>query len=191
MPLNIDLVQILLHILNFVILAGGLTLLLFKPVSKFIRERRERLENLKREAEENAAESARLKEEYEQKLAGADEEIARLRAGAEQEAAAAAGSYIDSAKKKAETIISEAEQEAEARKNQILESTHNELNELVITAAQKLVGSTETEDRTLALYDEFLEKAGQEGGEAPLNKAAADATAETTEGLTDAKEPVK
>ena len=36
MPLNIDFVQILLHLLNFVILAGGLTLLLFNPVKKFI-----------------------------------------------------------------------------------------------------------------------------------------------------------
>ena len=40
MPLNIDFLQILLHMLNFVILAGGLTLLLFKPVNKFLENRR-------------------------------------------------------------------------------------------------------------------------------------------------------
>ena len=33
MPLNIDFLQVLLHMLNFVILAGGLTFLLFKPIS--------------------------------------------------------------------------------------------------------------------------------------------------------------
>ena len=32
MPLNIDIVQVLLHMLNFVILAGDLTLILFNPV---------------------------------------------------------------------------------------------------------------------------------------------------------------
>ena len=40
LPLNIDFQQILLHLLNFVILAGGLYLLLYKPVNKFIKKRR-------------------------------------------------------------------------------------------------------------------------------------------------------
>ena len=35
-PLNIDWQQILLHLLNFAILAGGLYLLLFKPVKAFM-----------------------------------------------------------------------------------------------------------------------------------------------------------
>ena len=39
LPLNIDFQQILLHLLNFVILAGGLYLLLYKPVNKFITEK--------------------------------------------------------------------------------------------------------------------------------------------------------
>ena len=40
LPLNIDFQQILLHLLNFVILAGGLYLLLYKPVNKFIKKKR-------------------------------------------------------------------------------------------------------------------------------------------------------
>ena len=35
-PLNIDWQQILLHLLNFVILAGGLYLLLYQPVKAFM-----------------------------------------------------------------------------------------------------------------------------------------------------------
>ena len=38
--MNIDIVQILLHALNLVILTGGLTLILYKPVRKFLVERR-------------------------------------------------------------------------------------------------------------------------------------------------------
>ena len=37
-PLNIDWQQILLHLLNFVILAGGLYLLLYKPVVTALRK---------------------------------------------------------------------------------------------------------------------------------------------------------
>ena len=64
MPLNIDIVQILLHMLNFVILAGGLTLLLFKPVKKFIGERQQYFENKQKENEEKALQNEKLKEEY-------------------------------------------------------------------------------------------------------------------------------
>ena len=38
-PLNIDWQQILLHLLNFVILEGGLYLLLYKPVKAFMDKR--------------------------------------------------------------------------------------------------------------------------------------------------------
>ena len=38
-PLNIDWQQILLHLLNFAILAGGLYLLLYKPVKAGISSR--------------------------------------------------------------------------------------------------------------------------------------------------------
>ena len=38
-PLNLDWQQILLHLFNFVILAGGLYFLLYKPVKKFMDNR--------------------------------------------------------------------------------------------------------------------------------------------------------
>ena len=46
MPLNIDFLQVLLHMLNFVILAGGLTFLLFKPINKFLENRKAHLKSL-------------------------------------------------------------------------------------------------------------------------------------------------
>ncbi len=46
MPLNIDLVQILLHMLNLVILTGGLSLLIYRPIVRFLDERREHFARL-------------------------------------------------------------------------------------------------------------------------------------------------
>ena len=40
-PLNIDWQQIILHLLNFAILAGGLYFLLYHPVRKFMDQREE------------------------------------------------------------------------------------------------------------------------------------------------------
>ena len=65
MPLNIDFVQILLHMLNFVILAGGLTLLLFRPVKKFMAERKKYFEDKEKEIAEGLEKNESLKAEYE------------------------------------------------------------------------------------------------------------------------------
>ncbi len=69
MPLNIDLLQILLHMLNFVILAGGLTFLLFRPVNRFLEERAARFAAEEEKNRADAAENARLRAEYEEKTA--------------------------------------------------------------------------------------------------------------------------
>lgn len=161
MPLNIDFLQVLLHMLNFVILAGGLTLLLFKPVSRFLEERRAYYEKLERDNTEQAEENKRLKEEYEKKLEDAKEEIARMRQAAEEESSEAARSCINAAKDQAQAIIAAAEQEAETRKEHILDSAQTEIGELVLSATQKLLSDTVTPERNEALYDEFIRLADQ------------------------------
>lgn len=156
MPLNIDVVQILLHMLNFVILAGGLTLILFKPVCRFLDERKEYFAKIEKENAEKAEENERLKAEYESRLAEAKTEIAELRQRSEKEAADAAKSYIDSAKEQAAAIIKNAEKDAEDRRSQILDSAQTEISELVIEATQKLLSDSASPERSRALYDEFI-----------------------------------
>ena len=157
--LGIDFVQVLLHILNFVILAGGLALLVYKPVLKFLDARRARFEVL---AEQNLAakeESDRLQEAYAKRLADAETEIAEQRQKAERESAEAAKAYLDAAKEKAAAILETAEAEAETRRAQILDSAQTEIGELVIEATQKLLSDTADAERASALYDEFLRRA--------------------------------
>ncbi len=49
MPLNIDWTQILLHVFNFLLLFGGLTLLLYRPVNAFLEKRQEKYAQWERE----------------------------------------------------------------------------------------------------------------------------------------------
>ena len=157
--LGFDLVQVLLHMLNFVILAGGLTLLLFKPVTKFLAERKARFEALEQQSAAAKEESDRLQEAYAHRLADAEAEIEAARRNAEHEGADAAKRYIDAAKEKAAAIVSAAEAEAEARRAQILDSAQTEIGELVLASTQKLLADTADEARTAALYDAFLAQA--------------------------------
>lgn len=156
MPLNIDFTQILLHMLNFVILAGALALLVYKPVAKFLTARREKLSE---QAEKNAADALQneaLQAEYARLIQDAEQEAAKLRADAEKEAAKIADATIQAANEKAAQIIAAAEKDAEARKKLILSSAQTEIGELVIDAAQKLLCETASEERTGELYDAFI-----------------------------------
>lgn len=136
MPLNIDFLQVLLHMLNFVILAGGLTFLLFKPINKFLENRKAHFEKLERDNAESAETNAKAKAEYEQKLSNAEAEIAEMKQNAEKDMASAAEGYINDAKDKASTLLKAAETEAENRKQHILDAAQTEIGELVISAAQ-------------------------------------------------------
>lgn len=156
MPLNIDLLQILLHMLNFVILAGGLSFLLFKPVNRFLEQRCEQFAEAEKKNFEAAEKNEQLRTEYEQKLQDADKEISERKKDAEKEWVDISEQYISEAKEKASAIIHAAEQEAEERKEHILESAQTEIGELVITATQKLLSDTVTPERNSALYDEFI-----------------------------------
>lgn len=159
MPLNIDFLQILLHMLNFVILAGGLSLLVFKPVNRFLEQRRAHFAELEKKNRDAQEEAERLHAEYEQKLQDAEAEILERKKAAEKEWSETSAQYIEAAKEKASAIIGAAEREAEDRKEHILESAQTEISELVVAAAEKLLSDTATPERNTALYDEFIRRA--------------------------------
>lgn len=156
LPLNIDVVQILLHMLNFVILAGVLGLLVYKPAAKFLSERRRKIETSVRENERAAEENRVLRAEYEEKLKEAGEEAAKIRQDAEKDAAKIAADTINAANAEAARIIAAAEKEAEERKAHILDSAQTEIGELVIEATQKLLCGTASPERASELYDAFI-----------------------------------
>lgn len=156
MPLNIDFLQVLLHLLNFVILAGGLTVLLYKPVLKFIDKRRAYYADAEEKKRAAAEENERLRKEYEDKLANADAELLEKKKAGEKEMAEVAAQYLRDAEEKAAAILRTAETDAEDRKAHILESAQAEIGELVLSSAQKLLSNTVTPERDSALYDEFI-----------------------------------
>ena len=73
-PLNIDWQQILLHLFNFAILAGGLYLLLYRPVKQFMEQREAYYQDLHQEAEQAKEQADRLKADYQAKLSAGGEE---------------------------------------------------------------------------------------------------------------------
>lgn len=153
-PLNIDWQQILLHLFNFVILFGGLYFLLYKPVKKFMAKREEHYKEMDEKTSNALADAEKLKADYTLKLEEADETIRNRRLESQREAKEAADAKIVEAKVQAEKIISNAKADAQRCKDKIIEQSQEEIKELAVKAAEKLLISSSSE-----AYDKFLDSA--------------------------------
>ena len=153
-PMNIDWQQILLHVLNFAILAGGLYILLYKPVKKFMDNRTAAYEKEAAEAAEHLQHAAELEEGLRQRLEAADADIAQKTGELTEAAAAEAAATVRRAEAEATSIVENARKQAEQEKQKILDSAGAEIAELAADAADKLMKTAISN-----AYDSFLDRA--------------------------------
>ena len=139
MPLNINLQQILLHALNFVILFGALYFLLYKPVRDFMDSRKAHYEKMDADAKAALAQAEKTKEDFAAQLKGADEEIARRQREANDAL---------------QHAVEKAHDAAASEHERVMEQARGEIAELMSAAAEKLVLSS-----TSDAYDKFLDTA--------------------------------
>ena len=144
MPLNINLQQILLHALNFVILFGAMYFLLYKPVKSFMDSRKAHYEKMDEDA----------KAGYEAQLKSADEEIARRQREANKALQHAVDERRAQAEQQAGEIVRKAREDAAREHERVMEQAKGEISELMSAAAEKLVLSS-----TSDAYDKFLDTA--------------------------------
>lgn len=151
-PLNIDWQQILLHLLNFAILAGGLYLLLYKPVKKFMAQRTAYYQNMEKEAEAKLKQAEALEADYQARFQNVESEIAEKKASSLLELERINEQKLQEVKIQAEKIISDAQHNAEQEREKILDSAQKEIADMVTTATEKLLlQSTASE-----AFDQFL-----------------------------------
>lgn len=151
-PLNIDWQQILLHLFNFAILAGGLYLLLYKPVKKFMKQREDYYINLDETAKSKLQQAESLKTDYQNRFRNVESEIAESRKKSLAAVDKIRTQKLLEAEENAEKVISEAKQEAERERTRILEQTQKEIADMVTTATEKLLLQTTASEA----FDQFL-----------------------------------
>ena len=139
MPLNIDFVQVLLHILNFVILAGGLYFILYKPVKSFMAKREQHYKEMNDAAESNRAEAAALRKATQEKYDAAVDEVIRMRTKASDEIEAEKQRLLGEARAEARRILETAGKTAEMRSKKALADANDELRALAMEAVEKLL----------------------------------------------------
>lgn len=156
-PLNIDWQQILMHLFNFCLLAGGLWLLLYKPVKNFMQQRTNYYKQIEQDAQDKLQEAKQHEQSYKEKLENADEEIEKLKAAAVKEASNTADSILSEAKTQKQKIIETAQKAAEAEKEKALQEANSQIEGMVSAAIDKLVTPAGTDD-----IEAFLNSAEKE-----------------------------
>ena len=156
-PLNIDWQQILLHLMNFAILAGGLYFLLYRPIKSFMDKRAAHYQEQADQAEKTSQEAQQLKDTYQARLDAADAEIREEKKQAQKDAAAAAQQQLDAARAEAEKIVSDAQAMAERSREKIVRQAGQDVKELAAEATEKLVLQSGGD-----AFDQFLDLAEKE-----------------------------
>lgn len=159
-PLNIDWQQILLHLFNFAILAGGLYLLLYRPVKRFIGQREEYYRCMRDEAEQAKTQAEQLRDEYRLRLSEVDGDIARRRAEAEAELDRLREKQNRQAKREAGDILKKAKEDAANERSRLMSKAARELADAAVSTAEKLALGKGGDP-----YEQFLELAERRGSD--------------------------
>lgn len=145
MPLNIDIQQILLHMLNFVILFAVLYFLLYKPVKKFIDDREEEYKKASDEAKGKLDKANEALSTLDAAIAEKDEAAKRERSELAAKAQEEYNTKIADAEKTAEDIINDARAEAESIRKKAIDKSSDDISELAARSVEKAVMSSAEE----------------------------------------------
>ena len=160
LPLNIDIRQILLHMLNFVLLFGGLYFILYSPVKNFIEKRAKMYSDMDEKAQEALKSAEDCKKNYEEKLASAEKEIAEMKVKAQAAAEQNAKNISEKAKNEANEILNKARALAEYESQESLRNANAEISKIAVSATKKMVFNSTEE-----AFDAFLKAKGDAEGE--------------------------
>ncbi len=140
------------QIVNFLVMFGLLTVLLWKPAKKRLDERQALLQKQVEDTEAAAQEREKIGLEREAVLAEAKKEADKIIAQAQERVE----SIKASAQEDAKGILQKAREDAKQEELNLLKGVRDQVGVLAIAATQKLLGTALDEKKQKALVDEFF-----------------------------------
>jgi F-type H+-transporting ATPase subunit b len=162
--LQINLFWIIVSSLNFLVFATILYWLFGGPLSRMLAERRARIEQGLRDADEARAARESAEKERLAALQDARREANEILARAQKLADESRERDLAAAREEVERVRSRATADLEAEKQRAIGEIRAEVADLALRAAGRVVGETMTDDRQRRLVDEFLQETGSADG---------------------------
>ena len=148
--------SLLFHLINLVILYIVFKIFLYKPLAKFMKARQERFMKEREALDADRAEVDAIKAKSDdivrQARADAEGQVAQIMAQADRDAQ----SIREEAAKQAEVIIETAKQSAKEEKRRQLDSMHDQVMELSVALASRILEREIKPEDHQKLMEEFL-----------------------------------
>ena len=161
--LGINLPGLVAQIINFTILLTVLYLLLYKPVTRMLDQRGERIKESLEQADRLKAESAEAEEAVRKQIEDARQEGRGIVAQATQVAERVREEAREQARRDAELITARAQADIQRERDEALEQLRAQFSDLAILAAERVINSSLDEAQHRELIEEVLQEGMQNG----------------------------
>ncbi len=159
--LGIDWKLLLAQAVNFLIVLGVLYKLLYKPLLKFLDDRRGKIENSLQEAKRIEEELKNLEIKRQQSEIEAKRQAQEIIIQAEKEAENRRQEIIAKMKSEAEQTLAEAKQRFDVEKDKAMRNLRQEAARLITQALTKVIGKLPVSEVDSRLINEAVEEVGR------------------------------
>lgn len=147
-------------IINLLVLYFILKKLLFRPVTKFMEDRKNSIKEALEGAKKDTAEAIELKERYEELLKTARMEANKIVNHSRNIADREYNSIIKAARKEADNILEKANEEIRLQKQNIVEGIRHQVSDMSISIAAKLLEVNMDTESNRVLVNKFINEEG-------------------------------
>lgn len=158
-------VDLILNILNVIIFVVIVRLLVYKPVKKFINERKNKINTELDEASAAKLNAEELCAQYQNKLTESKTDADRIVSDARAEAKQTSDRIISDAECESRRIIDEARAKGEEEKKKILQSVQGEIISASAMMAEKLLERSVSDEDTKRIAEDFFASHSSESKE--------------------------
>jgi F-type H+-transporting ATPase subunit b len=153
-------VTILIQAINFLILIFLLSRFLFKPLTKFLADRSAGIEKSLAEAKAAHEGAVRAQSEHQAQIRETQRDIAALREQGQREVEAQRQQLLHASREEAERLIVRAKAEIEAETKRAKASLREEVADIALAAAERLLGRTVNGDDQKRLAEQYVRELG-------------------------------
>jgi len=154
--LGIDPGVLIAQLVNFFLLLGLLSLVLYKPVMRMLRERQERIAKGLAEAELASKRAAQAEADYQKRLEEARREAQAIVAQARETAEKERQSLLAQAQAQVQELRARAEQDIQHERQAALAALQGQVADLAIAAAGRVLGQVLDEPAHRRLVADFI-----------------------------------
>lgn len=159
--LGIDVGVLIAQLVNFFLLLALLTLVLYRPVTKMLRERSERIAKGLLDAELAEKRAAQAEAEYQKRMEEARREAQAIIAQARENAEKERQAILARAQAEAQELRTRTEQELERERREALQALQSQVADLAIAAAGQVLGQAVDNTAHRRLVRDFLSQLEQ------------------------------